>query len=141
MRHGVGEIWRTQGLRGFYVGYGTTVAREIPFSFIQFPMWERMKREWAAAQGAPLAPWQGAVCGSVSGAVSAAVTTPLDVCKTRLMTDAAGKYQGMVATLAKINAEEGWRALFNGLQPRVMWIGIGGFVYFGAYETAKDMLS
>ena len=30
-------------------------------------------------------PWQGAVCGACAGAVAAALTTPLDVAKTRVM--------------------------------------------------------
>ena len=29
---------------------------------------------------------------------------------------------------------------FSGVQPRVMWISIGGFVFFGAYERAKGLL-
>lgn len=90
---------RFHRFKGFYTGYMTTVAREIPFSFIQFPMWERMKKEWAIHQGTPLAAWQGALCGSISGAISAAATTPLDVCKTRLMIDTAGKYSGMIGTM------------------------------------------
>ena len=28
---------------------------------------------------------------------------------------------------------------FSGVQPRVMWISIGGFVFFGAYERAKAL--
>lgn len=32
-----------QGARGFYRGYFTTVMREIPFSFIQYPLWEYFK--------------------------------------------------------------------------------------------------
>ena len=31
------------GLRGFYRGYGSTILREIPFSVIQFPLWELIK--------------------------------------------------------------------------------------------------
>eukprot|EP00729_Bicosta_minor_P017450 gene17450-24384_t len=100
VKSGVSGIMETQGFKGFYTGYMTTVAREIPFSFIQFPMWERMKKEWAIHQGTPLAAWQGALCGSISGAISAAATTPLDVCKTRLMIDTAGKYSGMIGTMA-----------------------------------------
>ena len=29
---------------------------------------------------------------------------------------------------------------FSGVGPRVTWISIGGFVFFGAYEKAKDVL-
>lgn len=32
------------------------------------------------------------------------------------------------------------KPLFAGIQPRVMWISIGGFVFFGAYEQAKTFL-
>lgn len=39
----------------------------------------------------------------------------------------------------------GWRGVakvfFSGVEPRVMWISIGGFVFFGAYEQAKSLLS
>ena len=35
----------------FALGFGTTVAREIPFSFIQFPIYEGLKRAIALMQG------------------------------------------------------------------------------------------
>lgn len=130
----------TQGFGGYYRGYGTTVMREIPFAFIQFPIWEKLKKEWTASQGSPVLGWQSALCGSLSGGLAAAVTTPLDVCKTRLMLDSTGKYKGMFGTMKTIHAEEGWRMLFSGLQPRVMWISIGGFVFFGGYEYTKRAL-
>ena len=40
---------------------------------------------WGISQGRPVDPWQGAVCGACAGAVAAAMTTPLDVAKTRVM--------------------------------------------------------
>jgi len=30
-------------LKGFYSGYGSILLREIPFSSIQFPIYEKMK--------------------------------------------------------------------------------------------------
>lgn len=33
------------------------------------------------------------------------------------------------------------RVFFAGIEPRVMWISIGGFFFFGAYEQAKRSLS
>ena len=138
----VAAIRATQGMRGFYTGYATTLMREIPFSFIQFPLWEAMKRARSRQAERPVSAIEGAIFGSIAGGFSAAVTTPLDVAKTRQMLDVEGKtYVGMVPTLRKILAEEGAGALFSGVTPRVTWITIGGFVFFGAYESVKRKLS
>ena len=37
------HILKEEGLRGFYRGFNTTLLREIPFSAIQFPIYEAMK--------------------------------------------------------------------------------------------------
>jgi len=142
----VSSTYSSGGVRAFYVGYGTTVMREIPFSFIQFPLYEGFKKSWVRLQnGEPTNPLQGAACGSVAGAIAGAVTTPLDVAKTRIILEnpAEGqpkRYTGAVTTLKLIHAEEGAAALFKGLTPRVTWITIGGFIFFGAYESAQKML-
>jgi solute carrier family 25 S-adenosylmethionine transporter 26 len=65
------QTWKLEGPKGFYRGYLTTVMREIPFSFIQFPMWEGLKNTWKAKQAKDVEAWQSAVCGSVAGGVSA----------------------------------------------------------------------
>lgn len=61
------KILRTESVAGLYRGYTTTVLREIPFSFIQFPLWEGMKSFWSERQGRPVSPWQSAICGALSG--------------------------------------------------------------------------
>ena len=45
----------------------TTVMREIPFSAIQFPLYEGMKKRWGEAKGSPVNSLQAALCGSVAG--------------------------------------------------------------------------
>lgn len=136
---------RNGGIGGFYNGFFTTVAREIPFSFIQFPIYEQFKKSWSAWQGYETSPVQGAACGSAAGAFAGAVTTPLDVAKTRIMIEKPvegqpPKYSGTLNTLKLIAAEEGSSALFKGLAPRVTWITIGGFIFFGAYEQSTAFL-
>jgi solute carrier family 25 (mitochondrial S-adenosylmethionine transporter), member 26 len=37
------EIFNKDGLNGFYRGFGSTILREIPFSLVQFPLYERLK--------------------------------------------------------------------------------------------------
>ena len=87
------------------------------------------------------------MAGSVAGAFASFMTTPLDVAKTRLMLgkDAHGvDYKGTIDALVRVYYEGGskpnsgsLRLLFSGVGPRVMWISIGGFVFFGSYEQCK----
>jgi solute carrier family 25 S-adenosylmethionine transporter 26 len=76
---------KTEGTIGLYRGYVSTITREIPFSFIQYPIWEYLKGKWGEFQGESIDPWQGAVCGAIAGCIAAGTTTPLDVVKTRVM--------------------------------------------------------
>ncbi|XP_043108575.1 S-adenosylmethionine mitochondrial carrier protein isoform X2 [Puntigrus tetrazona] len=55
-----------EGFRGLYRGYGSTVLREIPFSLVQFPLWEYLKAMWRRKQGGRLDSWQAAVCGALA---------------------------------------------------------------------------
>jgi len=58
-------------------------------------------------------------------------------------------YRGVVDTFTRILAEGSdnsatsawrWRVFFRGVGPRVLFISIGGFVFFGAYERAGYLL-
>ena len=139
----VKSTWRAEGLGGFYRGYLTTVAREIPFSLIQFPLWEALKSKWSRVTGRQPRPWEASLCGAVAGGFSAGVTTPLDVAKTRIMLAKAGSQEAGASTtevLRIVAREAGVRGLFAGLVPRVTWISVGGAVFFGVYEKVKAVL-
>ncbi|KAJ1494438.1 Sadenosylmethionine mitochondrial carrier protein pu [Baffinella frigidus] len=123
-----------QGWRGFYVGYGSTIMREIPFSFIQFPIYETLKKRGAQHRGRALQPFESALCGSVGGGVSAAITTPFDVIKTHLMIgrDRQGvPYTGWRSAVLRIYQSGGAKMFFRGIVPRTVWIALGGCVFFG----------
>jgi solute carrier family 25 (mitochondrial S-adenosylmethionine transporter), member 26 len=128
---------------GLYRGYGITLMREIPFAMIQFPLYEQFKVSWGNYQGTAVSPVQAAACGSFAGAIAAGATTPLDVVKTRLMlgVDQNGKhYKNAIDVMKRTMAEDPMK-FWSGLQPRVMWISIGGFVFFGAYEGFRSAFS
>uniref|UniRef100_A0A8C4UTN6 Mitochondrial S-adenosylmethionine carrier protein n=1 Tax=Falco tinnunculus TaxID=100819 RepID=A0A8C4UTN6_FALTI len=60
-------LYRTlyhEGIEGLYRGYKSTVLREIPFSLVQFPLWESLKDLWSWKQGHVVDSWQSAVCGA-----------------------------------------------------------------------------
>ncbi|KAJ7998958.1 hypothetical protein DPEC_G00210390 [Dallia pectoralis] len=145
---------REEGVRGLYRGYRSTVLREcricnpsnmasIPFSLVQFPLWEYLKTRWSWRQGHTLYSWQSAVCGAFAGAVAALVTTPLDVAKTRIMLAKAGTStaKGNIAlVLLDVWKTRGLTGLFSGSIPRVTFISLGGFIFLGAYEQARQTL-
>jgi len=128
------------GIAAFYTGLGVSVARELPFAFVQFPLYEALKRcvvRRNATEGNPsvrFSAMEGAACGSLAGAAAAAVTTPFDVVKTRLM---VGANAGAWTALRQVIGEG---ALFSGMGPRVGWMAIGGFIFFGVYERCLQLL-
>ncbi|XP_040215125.1 S-adenosylmethionine mitochondrial carrier protein [Rana temporaria] len=134
---------RQEGIRGLYRGYKSTVLREIPFSLVQFPLWEYLKDLWSWKRGRTLDSWQSAVCGAFAGGVAAAVTTPLDVAKTRIMLAKAGSTTAggkVLLALSDIWKTQGFTGLFAGVVPRMMAISLGGFIFLGAYDKVRSLL-
>jgi solute carrier family 25 S-adenosylmethionine transporter 26 len=158
---GLAGVWRE-----LYRGWGITVMREVPFTVIQFPIWEAMKR-WGrerrqrtgrglfglvggdvrntkrkdsgrAAKQADVGALESGFYGSVAGAVAAGVTTPLDVLKTRVML--AKHREKVLPVLRGILREHGIRPFFAGIAPRVMWISIGGAIFLGSYQWAVNTI-
>ncbi|QUC20852.1 uncharacterized protein UV8b_05093 [Ustilaginoidea virens] len=142
---------RAGGLRAvrseLYRGWGITVFREVPFTVVQFPLWEALKAWGARRRGADrdrdrererehadVSGLQSALFGSVAGAAAAAATTPLDVLKTRVMLSPVRVSVADVA--ARMLRDEGVRPFFAGLVPRVTWISVGGAVFLGSYQWA-----
>ncbi|KAK9899236.1 mitochondrial carrier [Cystobasidium minutum MCA 4210] len=146
------RVLAESGLRGFYQGFGSTIAREIPFTCIQFPLYEYMKATLAVDMRGlksvdDLPATQAAICGSIAGGIAAALTTPLDVAKTRIMlsvrngsSETIPYSSNFITTMSRIAREEGFKTLFRGIVPRVTWISIGGAIFLGVYERAKQTL-
>ncbi|KAK9888241.1 hypothetical protein WA026_000506 [Henosepilachna vigintioctopunctata] len=139
------KTYKQEGIKGLYRGYGSTVLREIPFSFIQFPLLEFFKSYYRKTfkNNIPLEPFEVATCGALAGSVAAAATTPLDVVKTRIMlADKKLAKTGGIGVrnmFMTVYREKGLKGLFAGFGPRVTWISIGGYIFFGTYDMAKTL--
>ncbi|WVF68473.1 hypothetical protein IAT40_003240 [Kwoniella sp. CBS 6097] len=163
--HSALSTMKFEGIRGFYRGFGITIAREIPFTSIQFPLYEYLKSVLSTQylNGRRPTSYEAALCGSVAGGFAAAVTTPLDVVKTRVMLEA--RTHAPTPPIASASAagstipppqarqpspsvlsfpprflailrNEGPSALFKGWQPRCFAISLGGAVFLGIYDLA-----
>lgn len=140
---GLPGVWRE-----LYRGWGITILREVPFTVIQFPLWEALKSysrgrktssgSHAGGTSSDVSAAESALYGSVSGGVAAAVTTPLDVLKTRVMLST--ERQRVWDVVTGILRQHGVRPFFAGIGPRVMWISIGGAVFLGSYQWVINSL-
>ncbi|XP_042309156.1 S-adenosylmethionine mitochondrial carrier protein isoform X1 [Sceloporus undulatus] len=191
-----------EGILGLYRGYKSTVIREIPFSLVQFPLWESLKEQdnknarkckedareesnvfelfvhlekyvlsyshilrqgilgggfeflplkysllhldfWSWKQGHVVDSWQSAVCGAFAGGFAAAVTTPLDVAKTRIMLAKTGSRNAsgnVLSVLHGVWRTQGIPGLFAGIVPRMSAISLGGFIFLGMYDKIRSLL-
>ncbi|KAK7279786.1 hypothetical protein RJT34_24844 [Clitoria ternatea] len=135
-------IVANEGFKGLYAGYGSFLLRDLPFDAIQFCIYEQLRIGYKLAAKRDLKDPENAMLGAFAGAITGAVTTPLDVVKTRLMVQGSqNHYKGICDCVSIIVKEEGTHALFKGIGPRVLWIGVGGSIFFGVLEKTKQILA
>jgi len=114
--------------RGLYKGFQPNLLREVPFALIQYPLYEYLHTQSSIPR-----PFDGCIAGAIAGFL----TTPLDVLRTRALSDTVNtSYLALMRTMRKAGISSCWK----GAVPRVIWIGIGGGVYFEAYQRTKQWL-
>lgn len=66
----------------------------------------------------------------------------MDVVKTRIMlaSQMGEKRKSIYYILQGIYKENGIKGVFVGFIPRVMWITIGGAIFFGTYDLTTKMV-
>ncbi|XP_010247259.1 PREDICTED: protein MITOFERRINLIKE 1, chloroplastic [Nelumbo nucifera] len=144
------RILEKDGILGLYAGYSATLLRNLPAGVLSYSSFEYLKAAVLSRTGqAHLEPFQSVCCGALAGAISASLTTPLDVVKTRLMTQVQGEardkvvvavYGGISSTIKQILKEEGWVGLTRGMGPRVLHSACFAALGYFAFETARLIL-
>jgi len=161
LKNAVRDILRTTGPRGFYAGSSVSVLRELAFAAIQMPLYEELMRCNAGrldAESRSRRGMIGAAFGGIAGATAGALTTPLDVIKTRSMLAqsnpnrlgfATGPEQhiaaripslGMSSAFKTVYAEGGLKRLFAGVVPRTAYVCFSSALWLGAFESCRSWL-
>lgn len=141
------RILEKDGIFGLYAGYSATLLRNLPAGILSYSSFEYLKAAvLSRTEKGNLEPIESVCCGALAGAISASLTTPLDVVKTRLMTQgqveaidkvASVLYGGVSATVKQILKEEGWVGLTRGMGPRVVHSACFSALGYFAFETAR----
>ncbi|KAI9797622.1 MAG: hypothetical protein M1833_005405 [Piccolia ochrophora] len=154
------QLWR---------GYTALAARNLPFTAMQFPMFEHLRSKIIHHRGRsgakPSLLEVGTVTGvsaGAAGALAAVITTPIDVVKTRIMLSATGetksphiieesghhgerrnvKQQKQSGWRVGVNVvqQEGFKGLWRGGALRGGWTALGSGLYLGVYESGRIYL-
>ncbi|KAI6149811.1 mitochondrial carrier domain-containing protein [Pisolithus tinctorius] len=117
-------VYRNEGLAAFYVSYPTTLMMSVPFTAVQFTVYEQVKR--LLNPRGEYSPSSHVIAGALAGGVAAGVTTPLDVAKTLLQTRGTSqdselrRVRGMWDAFRIIWTRDGVRGFFRGMSPRML---------------------
>ncbi|CAO3662928.1 unnamed protein product [Rhizopus stolonifer] len=130
-------IMKTEGIRGFFRGYWMGLAVFVPHSMTYFVVYEKMKEYMGSNH-----PKTYMVSSTVAGITSIALSTPLDIIKTRWQISAAehGKSfrKGPLAIAKDMIRYEGHLAFTRGLLARVMWGIPTTTISMTIFEVLKD---
>ncbi|PUZ52866.1 hypothetical protein GQ55_5G007600 [Panicum hallii var. hallii] len=133
------HIIQTDGFFGLYAGYAATLLRNLPTGVLSYSSFEYLKAFTLKSRDKEsLTPGESVLCGALAGAISAALTTPLDVVKTRLMTRVGTEgSRTVLGTMREVVAEEGLMGLSGGIGPRVLHSACFAALGYCAFETAR----
>ncbi|XP_018910492.1 mitoferrin-2 isoform X2 [Bemisia tabaci] len=133
------RTYQTEGVKAFYRSYTTQLMMNIPFQSIHFMTYETATNFMNPER--TYKPTAHMVSGAIAGGVAAAVTTPLDVCKTLLNTqEGERKISGLVNAIKAVYRLGGPFGYFRGLRARVLFQMPSTAICWSTYEFFKYML-
>jgi len=115
-------------LKGLYMATHASIARDVPFSIIFFPLYSNLREAMAKTN-----PTTGEktnslmdniVCGTVAGSIGAGLVTPFDMLKTRLQKPGGlAVYKNLFHAFKVVTQQEGYKVLYSGATPRMIVVG------------------
>ncbi|KAI3643969.1 hypothetical protein MP228_010133 [Amoeboaphelidium protococcarum] len=118
------SIWRTDGIRGFFYGFGSTALRDAPYSGIYVLIYEHLKKPLSSLEmfqlnGESRNAFINMTAAVNAGILATAATQPFDVLRVRIQLS-PNKYKNMFAAAKSLLLNEGYRVFFSGVVPRLI---------------------
>ncbi|KAH3708133.1 mitoferrin-2-like [Dreissena polymorpha] len=140
------HIFKTEGAKAFYRSFPTQLTMNVPFQAVHFMTYELTQDVMNPTR--KYDPLTHGVSGAIAGACAAAITMPLDVCKTLLntqehcsRTNTVSYINGMGAAFRTVYEYQGIRGYFRGLTARVCYQMPGTAISWSIYEFFKFVLN
>ena len=153
MWHGTREVFRKEGMRGFYRGAGISLLGNS-HGAVQFAVYEPLKSIWRkyvakdhtlSRKGEKEEKLGNTATLVISGSAKVAagtVTYPYQVVRSRLQTYHSEERfgRGIRGVAGKIWREEGWRGFYRGLGTNIVRVLPATWVTFLVYENVRYYL-
>ncbi|KAG7396941.1 Hydrogenosomal carrier protein [Phytophthora boehmeriae] len=138
----VRELYALDGVRAFWRGNSAGCCRLGPYAGLKFYLFDSLQARFVR-EGHELNNGHRALCGAVAGLIATMGTYPLEVVRTRMISQttapaaANSEIRGVLQGVRLILQREGLRGLYRG-----GWSGVAGAVpfegvQFGCYEYMK----
>lgn len=139
--HGTADLYRTEGLRGFYRGLLPSLFG-VSHGAIQFMAYEQLKNHFSHSRpGNQLSNLDFLYLSATSKIFAGSITYPYQVVRARLQTyDAQLRYKGAWDVVRKVVRQEGVGGLYKGLGPNIVRVLPSTCVTFLVYENVKFFL-
>lgn len=146
--HAAFTVVKEEGIGAIYRGVALTALRQGTNQAVNFTAYTQLKQALQNNQAKytekELPSYQTMVIGLISGAMGPFSNAPIDTIKTRLQKTPAQPGETAVSRVVTIARDmfkqEGARAFYKGITPRVMRVAPGQAVTFTVYEFLKEKL-
>ena len=147
VRQGISQIFKNEGILGFYAGYSGVCLRDIPYTMLELGIYDNLKemiisfrnRNAAKGEEKPGGQLEELLAALISGGITGFLTAPLDNVKTKLMVDSG--YNGFFDCAVKTAKANGFGSLFAGSAARVAWLMPFTAIYLPVYEIVKRRMA
>ncbi|XP_066600388.1 mitochondrial 2-oxodicarboxylate carrier [Prorops nasuta] len=129
------------GTNGLNKGLSATIMRNAVFNSFYFGFYHSVKGYIPVQKD----PWIEFLTkcgiGFTSGSIASCLNIPFDVAKSRIQGSTNKEYKGTINTICIIYKNEGFRALYKGLLPKVLRLGPGGAIMLVVYDYMHAYLT
>ncbi|EXB74801.1 Mitochondrial thiamine pyrophosphate carrier [Morus notabilis] len=136
------DIFRDEGLPGFWRGNVPALLMVMPYTAIQFTVLHKLKTFAAGSSKSEdhinLSPYLSYISGALAGCAATVGSYPFDLLRTILASQGEPKvYPTMSSAFLDIIRTRGARGLYAGLSPTLVEIVPYAGLQFGTYDTFK----
>ncbi|CEP60290.1 uncharacterized protein LALA0_S01e07316g [Lachancea lanzarotensis] len=132
----VKEIYRKNGIVGFFAGLESAIIGMAFSSFVYYYCYEASSRFiMKNTHKSSLNTAESMLVGTVAGSINAAATNPFWVANTRMTVEKSD--QNTLRTILEISRTQGPMTLFNGLKPALLLV-INPIIQYTVFEQLKN---